>query len=129
MGSTIIYTSHYMEEVEAICTRISIMDHGKVIAEGTKGELTSMVTDVNTVYIEIGSIDGIKEEELKGIKGVKAVEIRDSAIKITSLKDVGNFNDIIHYFISKNIPIRNLRNEIPDLETVFLTLTGRKLRD
>lgn len=54
MGSTIIYTSHYMEEVEAICTRISIMDHGKVIAEGTKEELTSMVTDVNTVYIEIG---------------------------------------------------------------------------
>ncbi|MDI6604219.1 MAG: ABC transporter ATP-binding protein [Thermoanaerobacteraceae bacterium] len=129
MGSTIIYTSHYMEEVEAICTRISIMDHGKVIAEGTKGELTSMVTDVNTVYIEIGSIDGIKEEELKGIKGVKAVEIKDSTIKITSLKDVSNFDDIIHYFISKNIPIRNLRNEIPDLETVFLTLTGRKLRD
>lgn len=129
MGSTIIYTSHYMEEVEAICTRISIMDHGKVIAEGTKGELISMVTDVNTVYIEIGSIDGIKEEELKGIKGVKDVEIKDSTIKITSLKDVSNFDDIIHYFISKNIPIRNLRNEIPDLETVFLTLTGRKLRD
>lgn len=129
MGSTIIYTSHYMEEVEAICTRISIMDHGKVIAEGTKEELISMVTDVNTVYIEIGSIDGIKEEELKGIKGVKDVEIKDSTIKITSLKDVSNFDDIIHYFISKNIPIRNLRNEIPDLETVFLTLTGRKLRD
>ncbi|MGB9780228.1 ABC transporter ATP-binding protein [Caldanaerobacter sp.] len=129
MGSTIIYTSHYMEEVEAICTRISIMDHGKVIAQGSKEELTSMVTDVNTVYIEIGSIDGVKEEELKGIKGVKAVEIRDSTIKITSLKDVGNFNDVIQYFISKNIPIRNLRNEIPDLETVFLTLTGRKLRD
>ena len=68
-------------------------------------------------------------EELKGIKGVKAVEIKDATIKITRLKDVGSFNDIIQYFISKNMPIRNLRNEIPDLETVFLTLTGIKLRD
>lgn len=66
---------------------------------------------------------------MKEIEGIKAVEIRGSTIKITSLKDVVNFNDIIQYFISKNIPIRKLRNEIPDLETVFLTLTGRKLRD
>ncbi|KYO68593.1 ABC transporter ATP-binding protein [Thermovenabulum gondwanense] len=129
MGSTIIYTSHYMEEVEAICTKISIMDHGKIIAEGTKEELISMVTDTNTTFITVGSVVGIDEEKLKEITGVKAVEINENVVKIISSRDVCNLDKIIQYFTSKDIPIKNIKSEIPDLETVFLTLTGRKLRD
>jgi len=129
MGSTIIYTSHYMEEVEAICTKISIMDHGKIIAEGTKEELISMVTDTNTTFITVGSVVGLDEEKLKEITGVKAVEINENVVKIISSRDVCNLDKMIQYFTSRDIPIKNIKSEVPDLETVFLTLTGRKLRD
>lgn len=129
MGSTIIYTSHYMEEVETICSRISIMDHGKVIAEGTKDELEAIITDTNTVMITVGSLAGIDEERLRAIKGVKSVEVDENVVKVISSKDVENLDKIILYFTSAHIPIKNVESRAPNLETVFLTLTGRKLRD
>lgn len=129
LGCTIIYTTHYMEEIEAISTMISIIDHGKVIVSGTKEELKAIVTDKNTVEVTV--IDGrvIKEEQLKEIKGVTDVIVNENKIKIDSLKEINNLDKIILYFTDNSIPIRNIENKVPDLETVFLTLTGRKLRD
>ncbi len=129
MGSTIIYTSHYMEEVEEICTNIGIIDHGKLVAEGTKEELKSIVRDKNTVYITVGGIENINEKEIKNINGVTDVHVKDNLIKIDSYKEVNNLDKIILFFTNKNIPIKNVETKNPDLETVFLSLTGRKLRD
>ena len=130
MGSTIIYTSHYMEEVEEICTRVAIMDHGKIIAEGTQDELKSIVTDKNSVWITVsGGMDKISQSRLKEIYGVLSIEIDDGVVKISTSKDVSNLHEIILYFVENDIPIKNIENKTPDLETVFLTLTGRKLRD
>lgn len=128
-GCTIIYTSHYMEEVEQICTNISIIDHGNVIAEGTKEELKAIVTDKNNVEITV--IDGslVVQENLKKVKGVTDLEIDGNKIKIASIKEINNLDKIILYFTENGIAIKNLENKVPDLETVFLTLTGRKLRD
>ena len=69
-GTTIIYTSHYMEEVESICTKIAIIDHGKVIVEGTKDELKSIVDDKKTLSLTLNSYEEINIEEIKSIKGV-----------------------------------------------------------
>lgn len=129
MGSTIIYTSHYMEEVEEICTRIAIVDHGQIVAEGTKDELKSIITDTNTIIIVPNSMVDIDKEAISAIGGVKNVEIGDNKIKIDSLKEISNLDKIIQYFINNNIGIKSVESKIPDLETVFLTLTGRKLRD
>lgn len=129
LGCTIIYTTHYMEEVEAICGNIAIIDHGKVIAQGTKEELKSIVTDVNYVEITVEDIDGVSVENLKTIVGVKQIEIENEKIKIESKRDVTNLDKIILFFTSNNIPIKNIESKNPDLESVFLTLTGRKLRD
>lgn len=129
MGSTIIYTSHYMEEVEEIASRIAIIDHGKIIAEGTKEELKSIVTHTNTILITVDSIDKINEAEIKNIPGVLSTVINENIVKINSSKDINNLDKIILYFTNKNIPIKNLESKTPDLETVFLSLTGRKLRD
>lgn len=129
MGSTIIYTSHYMEEVEAICTKISIIDHGKIIAEGTKEELKSIITDTNTTMVTVGSVTNIDENKLKNINGVRSIDIDENVVKITSSRDINNLDKIILYFTSNQIPIKNIETKTPDLETVFLTLTGRKLRD
>jgi ABC-2 type transport system ATP-binding protein len=118
-----------MEEVEAICTKIGIIDHGKVIAEGTKEELKSIVTDRNSVEITVDASIEIREEEIKKINGVAEIKVDSNKIRISSYKEVSNLDKIIFYFTSNNIEIKNIETQRPDLETVFLTLTGRKLRD
>ena len=129
MGCTIIYTSHYMEEVEEICTRVAIMDSGKLIAEGTKEELKSLVIDKNSVYITVDKIKSIKEEEISDIPGVISVFIKENIININTVKEINNLHKIILYFTEKGTKIVNVETKVPDLETVFLTLTGKKLRD
>lgn len=128
-GCTILYTSHYMEEVEEICTRIAIIDHGKIISEGTNEELTSMITDTKEVWIEVKSMERVQREDLMHIMGVKRVHIEENRIQIHSEKDINNLNPIIQYFIDHKIEIQSFEEQAPNLETVFLTLTGRSLRD
>jgi len=118
-----------MEEVEEICTNIGIIDHGKLVAEGTKEELKAIVRDKNTVYITVGGIENIDEKEIKNINGVTDVQVKNNLIKIDSYKEVNNLDKIILFFTNKNIPIKNVETKNPDLETVFLSLTGRKLGD
>lgn len=128
-GCTILYTSHYMEEVEEICSRIAIIDHGKIIAEGTKEELTTIITDTKEVWIEVKSTEQIKREALEEIAGVKRVHMEGNQIQIHSEKEVNNLNLIIQFFINHDLEIQSLKEQAPNLETVFLTLTGRSLRD
>jgi ABC-2 type transport system ATP-binding protein len=129
MGCTVIYTSHYMEEVEEICSRIGIIDHGKLIAEGTKEELKAIITDKSSFSITVDSTEKVKDEEVKAIPGVVSVIIDENSIKVNSHKEINNLDKVILYLSSRNIAIKNVESKVPDLETVFLTLTGRKLRD
>lgn len=129
MGCTIIYTSHYMEEVEEICSRIAIIDHGKVIAEGTKEQLIAIITDSKDVWIEVKATENVKTEQIKEINGVRSVKREENLIKINSNIEVNNLNQIIQHLINHHIEISSLEEKEPNLETVFLTLTGRNLRD
>ncbi len=128
-GSTVIYTSHYMEEVEQVCTRIAIMDHGKVISEGTEMELKALISDTDTVHITVENGLNVDEKGIMNIPGVKSVIVEDNTIHITSSRDVMSFDKIISFLVSTENVIKNIVNTSPDLETVFLSLTGRKLRD
>ncbi|MDP4089792.1 MAG: ABC transporter ATP-binding protein [Bacillota bacterium] len=129
MGCTVIYTSHYMEEVEEICSRVGIIDHGRLIAEGTKEQLKAIITDKNNFIITVNSSENIRLEELKAIQGVFSAVIENNLVKISSVKEINNLDKIILYLSSKGVSINNVESKTPDLETVFLTLTGRKLRD
>ncbi|MBU8683867.1 ATP-binding cassette domain-containing protein [Bacillus haynesii] len=129
MGCTIIYTSHYMEEVEEICTRIAIVDHGKIIAEGTKEQLKSIITNTKDIQVVLKSAENIDIGELKTISGVEAAALEDNTIKINSDAGVNNLNQIIEKLMKNGAEIRSLEEKAPNLETVFLTLTGRQLRD
>lgn len=130
MGSTIIYTSHYMKEVEEICTRIAIMDRGKVIALGTCDELENMINDRDVVVVTISDpASRVDEKSIREIPGVENVDIGENTVKITSAREVTNLDRIIQYFIQNNFTIKSVESKTPDLETVFLSLTGRKLRD
>ncbi|MEC3608021.1 ABC transporter ATP-binding protein [Bacillus glycinifermentans] len=129
MGSTIIYTSHYMEEVEEICTRIAIVDHGKVIAEGAKEQLKAIITDTKDIWITVKSAGNVDLGKLKEIRGVETVSVEENTMKINSDTGVSNLNQIIEYLMTSGVEIRSLEEKAPNLETVFLTLTGRNLRD
>jgi len=128
-GCTIIYTSHYMEEVQQLCNKIVIMDNGKLIAKGTKDDLISLISDNSTLEIEGYDINESVLEKLLEIKGVKSYSLNENKVLIISSKDVSNLSSIINFFTSNNIEIRNMGYKTLDLEDVFLTLTGKKLRD
>ncbi|WJH34868.1 ABC transporter ATP-binding protein [Paenibacillus sp. CC-CFT747] len=129
MGCTIIYTSHYMEEVEEICTRIAIMDHGKVIAEGTKEQLKATITDVKDIRIELRALVQGESRAWKAIPGVRSVVTEENLLRIQSDASVDNLNRILRLLMEEGNEIRAVEELEPNLETVFLTLTGRTLRD
>jgi ABC-2 type transport system ATP-binding protein len=129
-GNTVLYTTHYMEEAEEICGRIGIMDHGKIIAEGTKDELEELVTNRNLLLVTVAEgWDRLDRENLKTIPGVSDVELDGNLVKVTSAREVDVLDPVIRYFGSHGMRIRNVESRVPDLETVFLALTGRSLRD
>ncbi len=129
MGSTIIYTSHYMEEVEEICSKVGIMDHGKLIAEGTKEELKALITDYNYIKVNVNNMENLDIEKFKNINGINNINIKENTIIFQINKDMINMDKIVRVFVDNNISIREINTVMPNLEDVFLKLTGRKLRN
>jgi len=128
-GMTIIYTTHYMEEVEEISTRIIVMDKGKIIASGTKEKLKENVVNFKKIIIEVDEISKVNLEKFYDVEGIKEAIIKERKIEIISLTGVENLDKIISILINDSIKINNLTTEVPSLETVFLNLTGKTLRD
>lgn len=131
-GATVIYTSHYMNEVEEICDRIAIIDKGQMIACGSKPELVALVTDVQSVYIDTKlpvsfEIDDLKKK-LKNMPDVKAVALEENTIRIDISIEKTSISKILEQFLSMGLPIISIRTEVPNLDTMFLTLTGHELR-
>jgi len=128
-GATIVYTSHYMEEVEQICTNISIMDKGKVIATGTSEELKKMINCGETITVETFKIE---EEVIKGLRqlqNVTYVKYKDNYLVVKSSKGKNNLSIVIDYLRKNNVQIGKIYSEPPTLNDVFLEITGKALRD
>lgn len=128
-GATLIYSTHYMEEVEAICDQIIIMDEGKIIAEGTKEELNQKVDDQITYTLYADNLKNCKEEFFKEIDGVTKVKISEKMIEIKSHNGKNNLSEIIAVLIDNGCKIDSMSTKESSLESVFLELTGKKLRD
>lgn len=128
-GASIIYTTHYMEEVEEISTRIIILDHGQIIASGTKEELKEQIEEEKLYEVELEDRCTLHEDELFQIVGVKQVFMKENRIRITTLKGVENLDKMISFLMNKGLKIKNLTSTSASLEMVFLQLTGRTLRD
>ncbi len=128
-GMTIIYTSHYMEEVEHLCDRIYVMDHGKVIASGTKEDLKNLMGGDDIVSLQT---DRVSEDFLKDLRGnvkVRNVDQKDGSITLMVQKDCDILSDIFEAASKNGVKLKSLDVKTPTLEDVFLYLTGRGLRD
>jgi ABC-2 type transport system ATP-binding protein len=128
-GMTILYTTHYMEEVEEISTRIIIMDSGSIIAEGTKESLKEDISDERQFIFEVDEEDELNIDDFYHIEGIKKVEKKSGKLNITTLKNVENLDRIIAIIIESKTKILNLFCRTASLENVFLKLTGKSLRD
>lgn len=128
-GTTIIYTTHYMEEAEALCSKIAIIDKGKIIVEGTKEELKNMISDKSTLSVTVDDIYKLDVNQIKGVQGVQDVSVKENTLSITSSKEVSNLDKLINTIELSSAKIIDLGFKDISLETVFLSLTGRNLRD
>ncbi len=128
-GMTILYTTHYMEEVEEISTRILIMDNGSIIAEGTKESLKEDIFDERQFIIELEEAADLNTDAFYKVEGVKRIDKKDKNLVITSLKNVENLDKIIAIIIESRSKMLNLFCRTASLENVFLKLTGKSLRD
>lgn len=128
-GSTIIYTSHYMEEVEQICTRIAIMDHGRSIASGTKEELKSMIKTGETVTIEAVAIEEVQIREIRQLPHVFDVRYDEQVLTVRCTGAKHNLIRILNYLQENAVSFGRVFSELPTLNDVFLEITGTELRD
>lgn len=128
-GVTILYTTHYMEEVEEISSRIIIIDHGTIIAQGTNEQLKESLEHEKLYSLDVEEIRNIKQDDFYAIEGVKSIGMENNRIRIVTLKGVENLDKLISIVINRGMKINRLACQEVSLESVFLSLTGRSLRD
>ena len=128
-GATVIYTSHYMEEVEQICSRIAIMDKGKVIASGTRDELKKSIRTGEKITVEILNPKQDMTVDVARLPHVVSVELTDSTLIVKSEQKHNNLIALLDLFRRKEIAYGRFFSELPTLNDVFLEITGKELRD
>lgn len=128
-GATIVYTSHYMEEVEQICTRIAIMDRGKNIAIGTKEELKKMIRNTETVTMDVPELSNEQLQEIRKLPHAYEAEYENSRLKVYFSGGSQNLIHVLHLLNEYQVPYGNVYTELPTLNDVFLEITGKGLRD
>lgn len=127
-GTTVIYTSHYMEEIEELCKRVFIMDLGKEVSYGDREDIKSSVFSNNKVLIEAQNISAKTIMELKDIKGIMKVTDKNEEVSLT-INSEFKLAKVLSLLEKNNIDIKKISYEEPKLEDVFLSLTGKNLRD
>lgn len=128
-NTTIIYTSHYMEEVDMLCNNLFIIDLGKEIAYGDKKHIKSMVSNNNRVILNIDNYKGEMILDVKSMDGVKECNEEEGLIKLLVEQSTFRLEPLLKIAEKYNGEIKGINFEEPSLEEVFLALTGKKLRD
>lgn len=128
-GSTIIYTSHYMEEIEQICTRIAIMDHGRVIASGTSEELKKMIKTGETITVEAIFLEEKHLQDIRSLPHVFDLHYENQILILRCTGAQHNLIRLLNYLQSQDITFGRVFSELPTLNDVFLEITGKQLRD
>lgn len=128
-GATIVYTTHYMEEVEQICDRIIILDKGNIIATGTTQELKDLIKTAEKVSVESRNITDKYISEIKKVASVEDVTYDGKLLVINYYKGHRNLSNLVEFLENNKIAYSKIFSEQPSLNDVFLDLTGKELRD
>lgn len=128
-GATVIYTSHYMEEVEQICTRIAIMDKGHKVAEGTKEELKKMIKNTETISVETRQLPEEIIKEVSELPHVYKAEYAEDKLTVCCSGGKHNLIRVLGVLQNHDMHIGRVYSELPTLNDVFLEITGKALRD
>ena len=128
-GATIVYTTHYMEEVEILCDRVIILDKGKILAAGTTDELKELTKIEEKVTVEINNLASKYIERIKELENAHEVTYNGNVLLVTYKKGKNNLASMIDYLKKESINYNKIYLERPTLNDVFLELTGKELRD
>lgn len=128
-GATILYTTHYMEEVELLCDRIIILDKGKIIAQGTTEELKYLAKIEEKITVEVENISTETIDKIKEFKTVEEVTLNKNILLVTYKKGNNNLRKLIDFLEENKVTYNKIFSERPTLNDVFLELTGKELRD
>jgi ABC-2 type transport system ATP-binding protein len=130
-GMTIIYTSHYMEEVEFLCERIGIIDHGEVIAIGTKDDLCNRLSGGTIIKMEVNVFKSSLLDEINSLPITEKVIGNEEEKTIEIFVNSGHqaLGELVTAAVKNNVVVSSIQVQEPNLESLFLQLTGRSLRD
>ena len=128
-GATIVYTTHYMEEVELLCDRIIILDKGKILAEGTSDTLKELAKIEEKVTVEVNNLEEKYIDEIKKSSVVDNVIYDSNILTIHYKEGKNNLVELMEMLKSNNVKYNKIYSERPTLNDVFLELTGKELRD
>ena len=128
-GSTIVYTTHYMEEVEILCDRIIILDHGKIIASGTNDSLKDLAKVKEKITIEANDIKEKVRSKVLKLKDVIEVKNTEGGIVVLYKDTKKNLAELVNLLEKEKVNYGKIYSERPTLNDVFLELTGKELRD
>ena len=131
-GQTILLTTHYMEEAEALCQRVAVVDHGRVLASGTVDELKEDAGAETVITVRYDG--GVPAEVdvlamLEGLPGVSKVETEEDQVRVFAREPDGVLGELVSAGARAGLTVRDAAQLKPSLETVFLTLTGREYRE
>jgi len=128
-GATIVYTTHYMEEVELLCDRVIILDKGAILASGTTDELKELARIEEKVTVEVNNLGKKYIDDIKSKGNVDEVTYDGNTLLVTYIEGKNNLVDMIDYLKKESINYNKIYSERPTLNDVFLELTGKELRD
>jgi len=128
-GATIVYTTHYMEEVEILCDRIIILDKGKILASGTASDLKELSEIDEKITVEISEIDESILNEINNLENVDGFTFEMNVLTVKYKKGKNNLGELINFLKKNNVTYNKIFSERPTLNDVFLSLTGKELRD
>ena len=126
-GSTILYTSHYMEEVESLCSQIAILDHGKIVARGSKEALLSMIDIGESISVQVSSLEETVLKEIKALPHVERISLEAGLLEVKYKKGRNNLVKLLEVLTKAEVQVGDISNRAPNLNDVFMELTGKQL--
>jgi len=128
-GTTVLYTTHYMDEAQELCDRIAIIDHGKILTVGTLDELTKLAGEAEVLRLTGPFDDPAIRERLTHLDGVRVLKADDKLAVLSVDADGPGLLEVLPRILGADLGVEDVSIQQPNLQSVFISLTGKELRD